>query len=364
MKEDLTLEELAQELVQQSEVKQDYLVDSSRMLMEACGAAPVLRVLDDFGEDCMEPLEFTATAHKQLSSYLRIPAGYYDRMLEEAPELLTTNVNRWLRGTSEVKLLRTLDGSVRALLSNRYWCVDHLDVLRVIVPTLGSMPDATIQSCRLTDTRMYIKVTSKRLREDVVPGDAVQYGIVITNSEVGKGAISIQPYLYRLVCTNGMVSGEHLGTGSRRIHKGGVKKLFGPLRNYCPPPLEPQEKFAEQLRSTLENAMEEARFSEMLEQLRRAVGMPIEAEDLDTLLKEVGTLYGIREAEQAGVRTHLLADRDMTLYGLANAVTRFAQDVDSYDRAAQLEAAGYALVTMTPRKWNHINELAAPQAAA
>ena len=102
MIERLTLEELAQTLVQQSEVKQDYLVDSTRMVMEAYGGTPVLRVLDYSGGDCMEPLELTSTAHKQLGAYLKIPASYYDRMLREATDLLTTNVNNWLNRTAEV----------------------------------------------------------------------------------------------------------------------------------------------------------------------------------------------------------------------------------------------------------------------
>ena len=110
MKVGLTLEQLGQELVCQSEVKQDYLVSSDKMTMETYGGLPVLRVLDSAGEDCMEPLELNSTAHRHLSGYLRIPASYYERMLKEYPELLVHNVNSWLSRTQEVKLLRTLDG--------------------------------------------------------------------------------------------------------------------------------------------------------------------------------------------------------------------------------------------------------------
>lgn len=362
--ERLTLEELAEKLVQQSQVKQDFLVDSTRMVMEAYGGTPVLRVLDDFGGDCMEPLELTNTAHKQLGAYLRIPAGYYDRMLKEATALLTANVNNWLDRTAEIKLLRTMDGAARAILSNRYWCVDHLDLLQIVIPVLGHMPDVSVMSCGLSETHMYIKVASERLKGDVIPGDTVQYGFLITNSEVGMGAISVQPYLYRLVCGNGMVSGERIGEGTRRIHKGSVKELHGPLKVYHPPALDPHAKFAELFLNTLRMAVEESRFGEILDVMRRAAQTNIEAEDLTGLLKLVGTAVGIREAEQPHVLSYLLASRDMTLYGLANAVTRYAQDVDSYDRATQLEAAGYDLVAMPMRQWNDLNHHAAPLAAA
>ena len=358
------MEEVAQKLVQQSEVKQDFLVDSTRMVMEAYGRTPVLRVLDNSGGDCMEPLELTSTAHKQLGAYLRIPASYYERMLKEDTALLTDNVNSWLNRTAEVKLLRTIDGAARAVLSNRYWCVDHLDLLQMVIPVLGHMPGVKVMDCGLSETHMYIKVTSERLKGDVVPGDTVQYGFIITNSEVGMGAISIQPYIYRLVCSNGMVSGEQIGGSTRRIHKGSAMELTGPMQAYRPAVLTLQDKFTRQFQNNLQSAVEEGRFSQTLDMMRRAAQADIEAEDLPALLKLAGTSVGIREPEQQHVLTHLLESRDMTLYGLANAVTRYAQDVDSYDRATQLESAGYDLIAMPLRQWNHFNQLAAHQAAA
>ena len=48
-----------------------------------------------------------------------------------------------------------------------------------------------------------------------------------------------------------------------------------------------------------------------------------------------------------------------TLYGLSNAVTRFSQDVDSYDRATALEGIGYNILSMPRQQWNRINQMAA-----
>ena len=362
MKAGLTLEQLGQELVCQSEVKQDYLVSSDRMVMEAYGGLPVLRVLDSEGGDCMEPLELNSTAHKQLSAYLRIPANYYERMLKEYPELLAYNVNSWLSRSLEVKLLRTLDGTARALLSNRYWCVDHLELLRAAVPVIGNMPGVSVVSCGLTETHMYVKVVSERLQEDVVPGDTVQYGICITNSEVGVGAIAIQPLLYRLICTNGAVVDEHLGTGARRVHKGAQLTLPGGFRAYQSPGLSKNKPFVDQFQAAVKEAIQGARFGELMDRMRLATQVEIQTQDLTVLLKKIGNEFGLREREQDCVLNHLLDSHDMTLYGLANAVTRFAQDVSSYDRATQLEAVGYDLMTMPRRQWDHFNQIAAEAA--
>ena len=50
------------------------------------------------------------------------------------------------------------------------------------------------------------------------------------------------------------------------------------------------------------------------------------------------------------------------MYGLANAVTKFSQDVENYDRASKLEQIGYSVLTMSPelfRAINHVNSIAA-----
>lgn len=54
----------------------------------------------------------------------------------------------------------------------------------------------------------------------------------------------------------------------------------------------------------------------------------------------------------------------MSLYGLANAITRFSQDVSSYDRATELEGIGYNVLTMPNAAWNRINQSVSLQMAA
>lgn len=60
-------------------------------------------------------------------------------------------------------------------------------------------------------------------------------------------------------------------------------------------------------------------------------------------------------SEQDGVLKYLIEGGDLSLYGLSNAVTRFSQDVESYDRATALEGIGWDIATMEPRKWADVN---------
>ena len=119
MKAGLSIQELGTELWRRDEAKLDYLVHTGSLHMDAWGTHPMLRVSDAGGTDLVEPLDILPTAHRQLGDYLGIPKKYYDRMLSEDTELLTQNVNRWLRREPELRILRTIDGQTRAFLSNR-----------------------------------------------------------------------------------------------------------------------------------------------------------------------------------------------------------------------------------------------------
>ena len=65
--------------------------------------------------------------------------------------------------------------------------------------------------------------------------------------------------------------------------------------------------------------------------------------------------YGFNQTEQESILDYLIRGGDMSLYGLSNAVTRMSQDVESYDRATELESIGWDIVTMEPAKWKEIN---------
>ena len=86
--------------------------------------------------------------------HLKIPAAYYDRMLSDYPELLAENVNSWFQREPTQRMVRTLDGTVRAFLSNRYRRIDNLDIAEIVLPVIQQMEDAYFESCQITDSRI------------------------------------------------------------------------------------------------------------------------------------------------------------------------------------------------------------------
>src|SRR5690606_19221520 len=71
----------------------------------------------------------------QLASYSEVPKAYFDRLALEKPALLADNINHGFdrnikkSNGNESRLLRTLDGNVRGLLSSRYRILDAHDML-------------------------------------------------------------------------------------------------------------------------------------------------------------------------------------------------------------------------------------------
>jgi hypothetical protein len=361
MKSGRTIQEVAKEIQRQSAAKEDYLVNTRCLQMEAWNKTPMLHMLGENGDDLLEPLAIQATTHRQIGTYLNIPHKYYERMLQEDAGLLAYNVNRWLQhGGPEQRMLRTMDGRARAFLSNRYRCIDNIDIARATLPIIEKMPDARYESCQITDDYMYIKVVNPRLTAEVVPGDIVQAGVAISNSETGLGAVCIQPLVFRLVCSNGMVVND---ARTRRNHVGRVQNTDENFALYSPETLEAENRvFIQKIQDTVRAAVDEARFSVVLGKMKESKEAKLNVANIPSIVKLTSSNFGITEAESEGVFERLTQEQDYTLYGLANAVTRYSQDVESYERASKLEEIGYSVMTMSPelfRRINHVTSMAA-----
>lgn len=215
MKTGKTLMELAAEVQRQAEAKRDFV--SASASLKYLGDKDAIEV-EGFGH-----FGVNEHAHNQLGAHLGIPAKYYDKMRESAPALLEANVNYWLRSNDDRRMVRTLDGEVRAVLSDKYRPLDNLDLLETVLPVLGQQEMEVISS-EVTEKRLYLKVLTPKVTFEIKKGDVVQAGLVISNSEVGAGSLSVEPLLYRLVCTNGMIAND---SKMRKYHVGRGNSAFG-----------------------------------------------------------------------------------------------------------------------------------------
>lgn len=350
MKAGKTLQELAIELDRQRAVKKDMIVDMGALSMDTGEAGIALQVT---GGNMAAQYGINDIAHRQIGQTLKIPALYYDRMRAEYPELLAQNVNGWFSRTPDTKrMLRTMDGTARALLSDRYRRIDNFEVASAVLPIISGMDGASVESCELTDSRMYLKVVNPRVTAEVKKGDIVQAGIIISNSEVGMGSVNVSPLVYRLVCSNGMIAQDG---AVRKYHVGRANEGGEDFSIYRNETIEADDKaFLMKLEDSVKAAVDQARFAAIVDKMREATEATMEAKVVPQVVELASKEYGITEAEGKGILGHLIAGGDLSLYGLANAVTRQAQDVESYDRSTELEATGYKIITMAPALWRNL----------
>lgn len=345
MKTGKSLSDLAAEIERQAKTKVDYMAPtkSIRMTEDARLFLPTKGTFNVNG-----------LAHEQIATRLAIPRPYYDRMRTTSPSLLAENVNHWFEKEPEKRLVRTLDGNVRAFLSDRYRPLDNYDLAEAVLPVFQSLR-LSVRSCDLTERRLYLKAIFPDITAKVpVVGDIVAAGVMISNSEVGFGSISILPLIETLRCTNGMVANDaalrrhHVGRG----HKGGdddrVSEFFSDKTRKLD-----DAAFFSKVQDVIRGTATVEVFDRLVARLGDATRDRIEG-DVQKSVEVVGERFEMNEKEKGGVLRHLIDGGDLSRYGLLNAVTRMSQDVEDYDRASEFEKVGGKILELPKSEWKTI----------
>jgi len=375
MKAGRTIKELAQELNRQRAVKRDFVVDTRSVRMAEDGKTLVLADkpaelnVEEFTRLMAQPVngplikfmgEATRHCHGQIATKLAIPMKYYERMQAEAPALLARNVNCWLDHNPTMRMTRTLDGRFRAYLSNRYRPRDNWDLMEHIYPKLVNKK-LSLESCEVTETKFYLKaVWTERKEIHWIKGDGTgphdfyeeyQPGIVIGNSEVGSGSTYVSPGVYVKACTNLAVFSSE---GIRKYHLG---RSYGngedeEIQEYVSDATIQKDDaaFFSKVADTVDACLDGKLFTDVVDKMKSA-----QTDEIKSNVKEVVEVvqknFGLTENEGGGVLEQLARTGNLTRLGLSQAITRVSQDVESYDRASELERIGGQIIELEKKNW-------------
>ena len=294
------------------------------------------------------PFGLTRHASGQVADRLQIPRKFWDRTTEYVG-LREDIVNTMLSQKRERRMIRTLDGNARAWLSDRFKPRDNWFVLNAIAPTMQQHDDLEINSKTLSETRMYLQVTFPRMEREVTVGDVVRAGIVISNSEVGAGAVNVETLIWRLQCRNGMIGKSLL----RSTHVGS-RVDFDDDRSYDvfqDDTMEAELRSLQlRLRDVVAAALTESAFEAEVAKLRDAAGDAIR--DPDQTIENVTQRYGLPEASKTPLLVNMAEEHNMNRYGLANAITNWAKDLDDRDAQYETERIGAKLIDVSKREWS------------
>jgi hypothetical protein len=312
-------------------------------------------------------------AHGQIAQkFGEIPKAYYDRMLDKAKSLLVQNLEHWRGSEAKNHLIRLIDADVRAVLSDRYRPISHLDILTTAVQVItgeGAAKGAACFGWNVSPTRMDVCLMNPGIQIDLnhlekgvqfnQPGgyspDAPNHGWVrakgsqddgahwvfpsafLGNSETGHGGYSIETGLYEAICDNtarlGNISQRHLGRTleeDETLSSATYEKMNAVIF----------AKTADIMRAAFDPTL-------LLASAKKMKGLADVEVDVKEAVNSIVKLPGITE----GIRDDIFAaykplgSRD-TLLDVQRAVTAAAHAVreTQYDLSVELERLGGAMI--------------------
>lgn len=361
MKTGRSISELAAEIERQQTAKRDLVASTKDIAMLVDGSTGRLEL--NVGE---EAFGINKTAHDQIGVHTGIPAKYYDRMAAEAPALLAGNVNTWLEKNPVKRLVRTMDGNTRAFLSDAYRPLENIDLAQAVLPVLANLKLEVI-SCEITERRLYLKAVDQNINHDIPKGHRMGDGshmifdtcvpaIVISNSEIGFGALSVETAIWTRACTNLAVFSSdsmkrrHVGARHELAAGDGVAELLSDQTRMAT-----DKALWMQVRDVTKAAFDEIRFKARCDKIAGTVEQKIEGDPVQ-VVDFAAKRFGMTEGERGGVLKHLIEGGSLTRYGLFNAITRTAEDLEAYDRASEFERLGGDVIDLSPAEWRVISK--------
>lgn len=385
-------------LATQRSRRYDAVVPASKMRMNLgvlylTGTEPVLTADGvTMGDGAFIP---TAIFDEGVAAKLNIPVGFLRRMRSDRIDLYDAVVNGLLHGRKEkvrmissprepqyetvlegipadprsflIRCFTGVDGQpgvARALLSDSYKIgMDNLDVL---VAALEGLTEAGITNCEtevdLSERRMTIKVhvpeiavlapvllegyrnpwgrTTEQQRRWLEHGgyneDApvIFAGFILSNSETGNGAWTIDSQAKVLRCANGLTLDAL--SKVRAVHIGG--KLEEGTIDWSK---DTQEKQAALIRARTRDAVKTFLSKGWLEsEVRKLEAKVKPVEDAQAVITTVAKQLTFTDEQARGILDHFIKGGQLNTAGVMNAVTSYAQDIEDPDVANDVESKG------------------------
>lgn len=274
------------------------------------------------------------SAHEQIANRLNIPHQYYQRMLSNHPDLWKISTNTWAGDNPEKDyFIRTIDDGVRALLSEKYRVIDHLDVVNCVSVELERHREKGIVFDRadLSEKNMFINARFTGLKGTMKPGDDFFGGFIVSNSETGHGSVEVLPRIYRMVCSNGLIVEQHK---YRQVHLGYRGSLQEDANAY--------NAVQEAIRGLFDS------FGKIRDTILNSGNFLIP--DSSVFLNNVVREFKLSEKQKDNLFIAFGAEEDLTHFGMVNTVTRAAQKEETPEKRYEMEKIGGKVLNFSPSK--------------
>ncbi|QDF18796.1 hypothetical protein SEA_SCENTAE_77 [Gordonia phage SCentae] len=314
----------------------------------------------------------THSVDQNLADLFKIPVRYIRKLREEDTELLDINVNRHAdRATTGANLVRLIWGSdpadasttglVRAILSDRYAIIDHLDTVLSILSGLkeAGLDGSNIQSVDLSENKLYLNIEAPEIAvhgRSLIKGYRSPYtgqtgeelplvhaGIKFTNSENGRGAFQATPYALFQVCKNGATINAHK---LRKIHLGRPLEA-GQIQWSQGTVAAANELVRNQVRDAVKSFLSTDFLNAAVDEWEKEAGVEVR-KPVDAI-KYVAKELSYTETEQDEILADFVKGGQITSGGIGHAVTSVAQRIEDPDRAHEFAETHQAATSLAAR---------------
>jgi len=343
MKSQYNIEELASKLMENARNKKDMIVDTSYMTAIANGDVKLHIEDKKLGID--DTYTMNNTCLNQIATKVGISKKYLDKMRDGHNALLQDNFNYWMQNTPKQQMIRTQGTTARAFLSDKYKRVDNEEIAQTVLPILVNEGYEIISSA-ITDSKMYIKARLPRLEREVTKGDVVQAGVTISNSEVGAGSVNVSPFIYRLVCLNGMtindarLNSRHLTSSQATLD--GVYEILSDKSKELD-----NKALLSKVHDVVLSTSDEVRFNQNVAKMTDATEIKIKSPT--KVIEVLENRYDLSKLEGESILENLVNRRDdnqkfANLWSVVNSITALGNTMDDYDRGTKMQEIGGRLL--------------------
>lgn len=274
----------------------------------------------NFGEQSI-PMSELATGH--LCGKLKVPSRYFNRLVETGNrELAAENINCWLEDDKRELFLREYDGRIRGVLSGSYSVYDAPEILKTVSEVFD--PETfRLKGSFINEERLHLRLIENELMN--VEGEDLYAGISLDSSDVGRSGLQVRFFVWKQVCTNGLVIAQSSANLFRQKHIGINHEDFAAgLSEGLHTFYELKDKIADQITATSK--------------------IPVK-EDIEELLEDIKKATNLPDESAAEVIEFMVHKYDRTQWGLINGITEVAQKY-TLERRIELETiAGNMLKT-------------------
>jgi len=197
--------------------------------------------------------------------------------------------------------------------------------------------EAEVEDCYLSEIEMNIKVKSQKLRDFVRhKDDLIIGGLFLTNSETGHKALRVEPRLFRVKCSNGMIIEEFI---TREIHLGNNDELY-------------DEMIYLSIRRSIRELF--GRFGEIIQTLQE--NSEIKVKNPRKLISNVVDHYRLSETQRDNILMAFGAEPEYDKLGIANALTLAAQKEATWEKSVEMERIAGHLISLPLEEFKAMDE--------